>query len=88
MTVRAKAEASDQAHQEQRTSATQEARLMAERMAKADADRDIARKEAATAHEEAAKLSGQIEAMQTQVTELVRVLSERKDVPPTKVSGL
>ena len=51
---------------------------MAERMAKADADRDIARKEAATAREEAAKLSGQLEAMQHQVTELVQVLGGRK----------
>lgn len=88
VTVQAKAEAADQAHQEQRASAAQEARLMAERMAKADADRDTARKEAGTAREEAAKLSGQLEAMQTQATELVRALSERKDTPPTTASPL
>lgn len=78
MKVQAKAEAADQAHQEQRASPTQEVRLMAERMAKADPARDITRKEAGTAREEAAKLSRQLEAMQTQATELVRALSERE----------
>lgn len=56
---------------------------MAERMAKADAERDTDRKDAPTTREDPAKLSGQIETMQTQVTELVRVMSERKDAPPT-----
>lgn len=72
----------------QRASAAQESRLMSERMAKADADRDNARKEAGTAREEAAKLSGQIAAMQAQASELVRALSERKDTPSATASGL
>jgi predicted nucleic acid-binding Zn-ribbon protein len=55
----------------------QEVHRVAERTAKADSERDTARHEASTAREEAAKLSGQIEAMQHQVTELVRVLGGR-----------
>ena len=44
-------------------------------------ERDTARHEASTAREDAAKLSGQIEAMQHQVTELVRALGDRKAAP-------
>ncbi|MBU0789002.1 MAG: kfra protein, partial [Gammaproteobacteria bacterium] len=36
-----------------------------------------ANKEASTAREDAAKLRGQVEAMQTQAAELVRALSDR-----------
>ncbi|MBS4073084.1 MAG: hypothetical protein KGZ90_17275, partial [Algoriphagus sp.] len=77
-TVKAKAEAADQAHQEQRKSAAQEAHRVAERMTKAEADRDEARKEASSAREEAAKLRGQVEALQTQASDLMRALAARQ----------
>jgi colicin import membrane protein len=76
-TVKAKAEAADQAHQEQRKTAEREAQRAAERIAKAEADQVQANKEASAAREDAAKLRGQAEAMQTQIVELMRMLSER-----------
>ena len=77
-TVKAKAEATDQSHQEQRKTAAQEALRVVERMTKAEADRDDARQLAGTAREEAAKLSGTVEAMQTQVADLLRVIADRQ----------
>lgn len=65
------------AHQEQRKQAATEAHRVAERMTKAEAERDTARKEAISAREDAAKLHGQVEAMQTQATELMRALGNR-----------
>ena len=50
-------------------------RQAAERMTKAEADRDTARKEAAQAREDAAKLRGQAEALQAQAGELTRALA-------------
>jgi chromosome segregation ATPase len=79
-TVKAKAEAADQAHQEQRKTAAQEAHRVAERMTKAEADRDTARKEASSAREDAAKLRGQVEAMQAQANDLMRALAARQSV--------
>jgi chromosome segregation ATPase len=76
-TVKAKAEAADQAHQEHHKTAEREAQRAAERIAKAEADQVQANKEASTAREDAAKLRGQVEAMQTQAAELVRALSDR-----------
>ncbi|TVT55709.1 MAG: hypothetical protein FHK80_13920 [Azoarcus sp. PHD] len=76
-TLKAKAEAADQAHQEQRKAAAQEAHRVAERMTKAEADRDTARKEASAAREDAANLRGQLEALQTQQAEVMRLLAER-----------
>ena len=61
--VQAKAEAQTEAH--------------AERMTKAEAERDTARQEAATARESGANLAGKLEAMQTQIAELLQVISER-----------
>jgi len=48
-----------------------------ERMAKVDADRDTARQQASSAREDAAKLSGQVEALQTQVDSLMQALAAR-----------
>ena len=62
-TVKARAEAADQSHQEHRKQAAAEAHRVAERMTKAEADRDTARKEASSAREDAAKLRGQVEAL-------------------------
>ena len=57
---------------------TTEANRLAERLTKAHAERDSARKEAAKAREEAAQLRGQIEALQLQVADLMRALAPRK----------
>lgn len=75
--VKAKADAAVQTYQEQRKQAASEANRGAERLTKAQAERDEARKEAAAAREEAAQLRGQTEAMQAQVAELMRALAQR-----------
>lgn len=85
-TVKAKAEAADQSHQEQRKTAAQEALRVVERMTKAEADRDDARQLASTAREEAAKLSGTVEAMQTQVADLLRVIADRQPAATKKIN--
>ena len=77
-TTKAKAEAADHAHQEQRKTAAQEAHRVAERMTKAEAGRDEARSAASSAREEAAKLRGQVEALQTQASDLMRALAARQ----------
>lgn len=64
----------EQAHQEQRKQAAQEAYRVAERLVKAETERDNARKAATSAREEAARLRGQIELLQTQVSGLMRAL--------------
>ena len=55
--VQAKAEAQTEAHAEQRKTATAEAERTADRMTKAEAERDTARQEAATARESVANLA-------------------------------
>lgn len=66
--VTAMAKAADLAHQEQRKHA-----------AKAEADRDTARQQASAAREEAAKLAGKLDALQTQVTSLMEALIARPE---------
>lgn len=63
-TVKGKAEAADQAHQEQRRAAVQEAHRQAERLTAIQAERDEARRDAATAKEEAATLRGRAQALE------------------------
>lgn len=75
--VKANAEAAERAQQEHRKSAAQEAHRVAERMTRAEADRDTARKDAGSAREDAANLRGQLEALQTQHAEVMRLLAER-----------
>lgn len=77
-TAKAKAEAAEQSHQEQRKLAAQETHRAAERTARLEADQDAARKEAGAAREEAAKLRGHVEAMQTQNADLMRALADKK----------
>lgn len=77
-TVKAKAEAADQAHQEQRKIAAQEAHRVAERLTKAQADRDAAVKEAGLAREDAANLRGQLETLQTQHARVMQMLGDKK----------
>lgn len=76
--VKAKAEAAVQSHQEQRKQAAAEANRVAERLTKAHVERDNACKEAAMAREEAAQLRGQVEALQSQAADLMRALAPRK----------
>lgn len=75
-TVKAKAEAADQAHQEQRKTAAQEAHRVAEKLAKAQGDRDQARTDAATTREELAKIRGQLEASEAYKAELLNMLNK------------
>jgi chromosome segregation ATPase len=58
-------------------------------MTKAEADRDQVRKEASTAREDAAKLRGQVEAMQNQTADLMRALADRQmpGAKPEKAAG-
>lgn len=78
MALTAKAVAVEQARQEQRQMVDQEAERVADRLAKAEAAQEQARQDVGVAREEAAKLSGQVEALQTQVAELMRVLPVSK----------
>ncbi len=77
VSIKAKAEAAEQSHQDARKVAAQEAHRVAERLTKVEADRDMARKETTNAREDAAQLRGQLEALHTQIAELMRVLSQR-----------
>lgn len=74
----------EQAHQDQRKVAAQEMHRIVERMSKAESERDALRTEAATAREEAAKLAGQVSALQSQTADQLRALSDRKNVASTK----
>lgn len=76
-TAKVKAEAAEQAHQEQRKLAVQETLRVTERIARLEADQDIARKETGAAREEAAKLRGHVEAMQAQNADFMRALADR-----------
>jgi chromosome segregation ATPase len=70
----------EQAHQEQRKANAQEMHLVVERMNKAESERDSLRTEAAIAREEAAKLAGQVSALQSQTADQLRALSDRNNV--------
>ena len=72
--VKAKAEAADQAHQEHRKEAAKEAQRCAEKVVAAEKSRDALAKEAAAARESAARLSGQLEAVQAQNAALIETL--------------
>jgi DNA repair exonuclease SbcCD ATPase subunit len=82
--LQAKAEAAEQSHQEQRKSTALEALRTAERMTQAEAERDSTRREASAAREDAANLRGQIDAMQSQVANLMQALTERSPVGPVE----
>ena len=65
-TVKARALAEHNAHQEQRKAAAQEVQRSAERLTKAQTERDQAWRDLGVAREAAARLTGQVEALQTQ----------------------
>ncbi len=72
--AKAKAEAVEQAHQEQRKEAAKEAQRCADKVLAAQKSHDAIAKEAAAARETAARLSGQLEAVQAQNTALLETL--------------
>jgi chromosome segregation ATPase len=76
--VRAKAEAAEEAHQAQRKTAAAEAHRAAELLTNAQAERDTARQQAGEAREGAAKLAGQLEAVQSQNAALLATLKPGK----------
>lgn len=85
----AKAEAAEQTHQEQHKQAAAEANRAAERMTKAQAERDDATKAATEARERAAGLAGQLLAVQEQNAALLAAIKpqgepKQKKTPPAK----
>lgn len=74
VTLKAKVDAIELAHQEQRKRSAEEVQGTMARLTQAETDRDEARKLASTAREDAAKLRGQVEAMQTQQAALLASL--------------
>lgn len=84
-TVKAKAEAAQEAHQEQRKQAAQEAHRTAERMAAAQTERDQASKGERQAREEAATLRGQLDALKEQNAQLMQAVKAQSEKPVAKV---
>lgn len=76
--VTAKADAIEQARQEQRKAAELESTRSGDRLAKAEAGQEKAHQDASAAREDAANLRGQVEAMKAQVAELMQVLAAKK----------
>ena len=82
--MQAKAEAAELGHAEQRKQAATEAHRAAERMTKAQTERDDATKSAAEARERAAGLAGQVEAMQQQNAALMAAIQPQAEPKPKK----
>ena len=82
-TVKAQAGAADESHKEQRKRTAEETHRNAERLTKIEAERDEARKQTAMAREDVAKLRGQMETLQSQVTELMKALSGQQPAKTT-----
>ena len=82
--VQAKAEAIEQTHAEQRKQAATEAHRAAERLTKAQGERDDATKTAAEARERAAGLAGQLQAMQEQNAALLAAINPQGEQKPKK----
>ncbi len=80
--VQAKAEANEEAHQEQRKQAAAEAHRMAERLTAAQAERDQAVKAAAQAREEAAHMAGQLDMLKEQSAALLARLAQAEERTP------
>lgn len=94
--ARTKTEAAEAQHAAQRQQLAQDAQRQAERMGAVEAERETLRKDASSAREEAARLTGKIEAMTTQHADLLRALvttgagaatgegkkTKKTDVPP------
>lgn len=74
VTLKTKADAIELAHQEQRKRSAEEVQSTIAHLTQGETDRDEARKLASIAREYAARLSGQVEAMQTQQAALLASL--------------
>ncbi len=72
--VKAKAEAAEHAHQEHRKEAAKEAQRCADKVLAAAKERDALSKATADARETAARLAGQLEAVQAQNAALMETL--------------
>ncbi len=72
--AKAKLDAAEQAHQDHRKEAAKEAQRCAEKVVAAQKSHDAIAKEAAAARESAARLSGQLEAVQVQNAALLETL--------------
>jgi len=81
-TVKAKAEAADHVHQDQRQQAAAETHRTLERLSVTQAAYDEARREAATAREEAARLYGQLQAHQEQTAAILARLTPATEAKP------
>ena len=79
-----KTKATQVKHQEQRKQAAAEAHRAAERMTKAQAERDDATKAATEARERAAGLAGQLQAMQEQNAALLAAIKPQGEPKPKK----
>ena len=84
-TVKAKAEAADQAHQEQRRQAAADAQRQAEQLTATQAERDQARQEASKAREDAARLAGQLQTHQEQTAAILARLAPVEAKPEDAV---
>ncbi|HCU2043438.1 TPA: DNA-binding protein [Pseudomonas aeruginosa] len=85
--VQAKAEADQDAHQEQRKAAAAEAHRIAERLTAAQAERDQATKAAGQAREEAARMAGQIDTLKEQSAALLARITPAEAKPTRKKPG-
>ena len=83
-TVKAKAEAAQDAHQEHRKLVAAEAHRSAERLTTTQAERDQAKKEAGKAREEAAALRGQVDAIKEQNAQLLQTLKIQSEKQTSK----
>lgn len=86
-TVKAKAEAQAEAHQEQRKATAQETARQAERFTRVQAERDDAVKEAGQAREAAATLRGQVEAVREQNAQLMQAVQATGKATPKGKNG-
>ena len=84
-TVKAKAEAADQAHQEQRRQVAADAQRQAEQLSATQAERDQARQEASKAREDAARLAGQLQTHQEQTAAILARLAPVEAKPEDAV---
>ena len=82
--MKAKAEAAQEAHQEQRKQAATEAHRTAERMATAQTERDQASKGERQAREEAATLRGQLDALKEQNAQLMQAVVKAQSEKPSQ----
>ncbi|OAH97332.1 kfra protein [Methylomonas methanica] len=83
--VQAKAEVAEETHKEERKRTASEIQRTAEKLIKIEGERDHAKMETGMAREETAKLAGQLDAMKTQIAQLMQAISSQQSpVNPKK----